>query len=275
MSSLTALALAGAAQATVVVGGFGGSRTLVGDTYSIYNASSGARTELTNVANQALYGDTISFAASTTTATPAYLSGVDIFFTGLISFNANALSAAEVTALSSFIAGGGVVVAHGDNTAFSATVDALLNVYGLDVDNGANNGSDTVTPTNASHPVMSGPFGVVAAHTVQDSAFLSAIDASLGGSLIASYSVSGRGAIGVVNPGAGRAGALLFLPDSETYGLAESNFRNQVEAKRVFNNGIAWAVTVANAPHSVPEPGTLALLGVGLVAALGWRRRRA
>jgi hypothetical protein len=266
-------AVAGAAQAAVVVGGFGGPRTLSGDDYSIYGTNSGARAEMLNPANHALYGDTITFAASTTTASAAYLSGVDVFFTGLINRNANALSSAEVTALGNFIAGGGVVIAHGDNTLFEQTVNGLLNLYGLNVVS-TSNSSSTVNIDNALHPVMSGPFGAVGAHLVQDSARLDSV--SLGdGQVIASYATGGFGAVAVVNPGPGRLGALLFLPDSETYGLSQLNFRSQDEARRLFNNGVAWAVNIANTPqNTVPEPTTLALVGLALAGIAARARRR-
>ncbi len=269
LSGLLALALVlPTAAGAVTVGGFDGARVLFGQ-YSVYD-NGGANTELTNAANFPLYGDSITFAASTTLATASYLSSVDIFFTGLLAFNVAALSAAEVAALAGFIDAGGVVIAHGDNSGFTATVDALLNVYGLDIVDPNNQVPRTVNISTPSHPVMNGPFGVVGAHGITDSARLGP-PAGVG-QVIGTYS-DGFGAIGVVNPGGSRAGGLLFLPDSESYGLAEPNFRNLVDAKRAFNNGVAWAVRIANA-QAVPEPGAAALMGLALVGLFARRRRQ-
>lgn len=74
--AVAAMALAMGAANAAVVGGFAGSRTLGGG-YSVYDAN-GANTQLNSAANAALYGGGISFAASTTLVTDAYLAGVDI-----------------------------------------------------------------------------------------------------------------------------------------------------------------------------------------------------
>jgi MYXO-CTERM domain-containing protein len=263
-------AVSGQVRGDVIVGGFDGGRVLGGN-YSIYDPS-GANSELTNPANAALYGGTITFAPSTTVATDAYLAGVDIFFTGLISFDAQALSAAEVTSLTNFINGGGFVIAHGDNLGFDQTVDGLLNVFGLDVVNTSNNTSNTTVSIVAPlHPVANGPFGVVNSHQITDSARL-VNPASGPGSLIGVYA-DGFGAIGVVDPGPGRLGGLVFFPDSESYGIREGNFRGLTDARIGFNNAIAFAIA-NNQPAAVPEPTSLCVWGAGLLGLFVARRRR-
>jgi hypothetical protein len=268
------LAAVGPASASITVGGFAGSRVLFGG-YSVYNPS-GANTELTDPANAALYGDTIVFAPSTTTVDDAYLSTVDIFFTGLLNFNAAQLTAPEITSLVNFINNGGLVIAHGDNTSFSETVDGLLNVFGLDVNGATNNGGPTnVNITDPGHPVMNGPFGVVDVHAITDSAFL--LPASGPGEVIAFYEGGGQGAVGIVGPDVpGRLGGLVFFPDSESYGLSEPDFRGLVEAERAFNNAVAWvsALRDPGTPGEVPEPATL-LVWSSLSLAAGcfaWRK---
>lgn len=264
---------AGPAFASITVGGFAGSRVLFGG-YSVYN-SSGANTELNDPANAALYGDDIIFAPSTETVDDAYLSTVDIFFTGLLNFNSAALTAPEILSLVNFINNGGLVIAHGDNTSFSETVDGLLNVFGLDVNGATNNGGPTnVNITDPGHPVMNGPFGVVDVHAISDSAFL--LPAGSPGEVVAFYEGGGEGAIGIVSPGPGRLGGLVFFPDSESYGLSEPNFRGLVEAERAFNNAVAWvsAFDDGTPGGEVPEPATL-LVWSSLSLAAGcfaWRK---
>lgn len=179
-----------------------------------------------------------------------------------------------MTSLVNFINGGGVVIAHGDNTSFDETVDALLNAFGLDVVNTSNNGGPTtVAITAASHPVMDGPFGAVADHAIQDSAHLSTTVGAGGGQLLAEYAGGAFGAIAAVGPGGARLGGLVFLPDSESYGLQDADFRGITEGRRVFNNAVAWAVGITDdggGPNPAPAPGTLALAGLAL---LGLARR--
>ena len=245
----------------LTVGGFDASRTL-NSGYSIYSPS-GANTELNNVANWPLYGDAINIVPGTAAATSSYLAGVDVFFTGLLDFDAAKLSPIEVQSMTDFIQNGGVVIAHGDNLSFDETVDDLLNAFGLDVNNATNNtNANDVIVDLASHPVMNGPFGGVGTHEVRDSAHL--LTATAPGEILTSYT-TGQGAIGAAGPVGPWGGALIFFPDSETYGLNEADFRGQPEARRAFNNAIAWAV-------QVPEPAscTLAILGLGFMA----RRRR-
>jgi PEP-CTERM motif len=252
----------------VIIGGFDGSRVLSG-VYSIFEGSANA--ELNNAANFPLYGDSVTFSASTTFADDAYLSGIDIFFTGLLNFDTAQLSGAEITSLTNFINGGGVVIAHGDNTGFDQTVDGLLNAFGLDIINTSNNSATTtVNILNGSHAVTNGPFGVVNDHAISDSARLGA--ASGDAQILGQYS-DGFGAIGIVDPnGTTRLGGLLFLPDSESYGLTNSNFRNLADTKTLFNNSIAWGVNIANA--SVPTPSTLLLFGFGIAGLFATRRGR-
>lgn len=252
------------ANAALIVGGKLGN---MGSNYSIYG-SNAANAELNLLANHALYGDSIFFATSTSNANEAYLSGIDLYFTGL---TYGEMPADELIALINFINRGGVVIATGDNTSFTSSVNSLLNTFGLNIVSPNNSSNSLISINNSSHQITNGPFGAVSHFTIRDSSNLA--PATLEAEILGTYA-SGYGAIGLVDSnGTTRKGGLLFLPDSESFGYAGS-FQGGENAKTLFNNSIAWAVDVKARSTDVPEPSTLAIFALGIMGLASRRFKK-
>jgi PEP-CTERM motif len=138
-----------------------------------------------------------------------------------------------------------------------------------------NDGANPTSPVLSGSPIFSGPiaalFNVDVAGVGFDAGFFDAIGSTgitafaRNGSLLGTVVNTGTGIefLGLVTPDgtAQIAGVFLDLVGNEPAGFAIDNLRF----------GIAGQVTVP----SVPEPGTLALLGAGLAGIGIWRRKAA
>lgn len=95
--------------------------------------------------------------ASAGSITPALLANFDVFFIGYLDdANAKAFSAAELTALQNWVAGGGVLIGTCDDQDY----DAVCERFGHPATTAAEN---PMRPVGAgvSHPIFAGPFGGV------------------------------------------------------------------------------------------------------------------
>lgn len=116
------LSLTGLASAWGVWGSFDATRI---------NYSSGTLTGAAHATLRSLIeatGGTV--AAPTSQLTPAYLSGVDIFYTSLLSTSTGALSGAEQSALHDWIAAGGVLIVTSDILSLPA-YESFTAYYGV------------------------------------------------------------------------------------------------------------------------------------------------
>ena len=94
-------------------------------------------------------GDSVT--AMTSTLTPAYLSGIDIFYTSLARVGGPVLSAAEQAALQAWIASGGTLIVSGDvfNLPFYESFTSFYGVTGYTDLGLAGGATSTVYP----HPL--------------------------------------------------------------------------------------------------------------------------
>ena len=211
-------------------------------------------------------GSTIS---STSTLTPAFLSGVDVLF--LISAQADGvgitpLSAAEKSAVYNFVLGGGGAIMMAEDYTDHPSAQSLVDPFGVTIaDDGVSGLQSCTTP---SHPIFDGPFGTQPFYVVYGSgAFtnLGPYATSVSQEQSTSLPVIASLESGVLGPGSGR---VLMFGDVSAFAdpIVDGGYFPQGE--KLFLNSIAFV--------AAPEPTSIALAGVGLlaVALLGWRRGR-
>lgn len=96
-------------------------------------------------------------AAAVGSITPALLANFDVFFIGYLDdANGNAFTAAELTALQNWVAGGGVLIGTCDEEGY----DAVCSQFGHPATTSAENPMRPVG-AGATHPVFAGPFGTL------------------------------------------------------------------------------------------------------------------
>lgn len=109
------------------IGSFDASRT-----YSQYYLTGGNYDDIRNAISGA--GHTV--AAATGSVTGAYLSGVDVFYTGMVDVDGSpggAATAGEISALQTWVSGGGILVIGGENNSFDANANTWFNPFGLNL----------------------------------------------------------------------------------------------------------------------------------------------
>lgn len=141
------------ARAELVVGGFDAAR---GGQASFV---SGSFFDMARQACQQDFDD-VTFTSSPT-LTSEFLATVDVLVVSAITGNNSritALSTEEASALSSFVNGGGALLALMDNSGFAAT--GIATTFGL-LDTGFLGGPTTSSIVDTGSPIATGPFGMV------------------------------------------------------------------------------------------------------------------
>ena len=98
-----------------------------------------------------------TLALPTTELTSAYLDGVDVFYTSLLSQSTGTLSASEQTALQNWLAGGGTLIVTGDIFPLPA-YESFTAFWG--VTNWTSIGGNATGPTVNAHPLIAGVSGL-------------------------------------------------------------------------------------------------------------------
>jgi hypothetical protein len=96
-----------------------------------------------------------------TTATPAALDGVDVFFTGYVT--TSSYTDTEKSALLDYVKGGGALIGTTDATSYD-----MSSIFGLTLANSPG-GLETGTITDPTSPLADGPFGTVTTFKEYDS----------------------------------------------------------------------------------------------------------
>ncbi|MDQ2986216.1 MAG: PEP-CTERM sorting domain-containing protein [Armatimonadota bacterium] len=191
-------------------------------------------------------------AAGTPLLTAAYLGGVDVFYTSLLSIGTGTLSAPEQNDLQAWIASGGTLIVTADIFPIAA-YDSFTSVYGLTYFALGNGGTGSVT---AAHQIIT---GVVNYDYTTNAGFVHGANAMPLGD-----DGFGNEFILVMEPATGFmvGGRIAVFGD---HNMFTNSFIGGSDNIQLATNLANWA--------AVPEPGTFIVISAGILC-LAIRRRR-
>jgi hypothetical protein len=202
-------------------------------------------------------------------ATAAYLSGVDIFFTGRSAISSGT-HPDDVANLVAWVDAGGVLIVNNDRSTSFTALAPLLSAFSIGLIS-QSTPFEALTITDPLHPIMDGPFGTVGAMGLADASRYDFFSPDI--DILATW-VDGDGAIGVAGPGGSRLGAVILLPDVERFLLSFNSGAGTGDTEAAALNSVAYAVSVVEGRGSqVPGPSPIAILAFGMIG-LGLIRRR-
>ncbi len=208
-------------------------------------------------ARSALINDGHTFVDLSAGALSSNLSGVDMTY---LSWNgsANILSGAQTATFQSYVLSGGTLVVQADHNAY----DNLLALFGVSVGGAGFSGTQSII--NSYAPLTAGPHGAVV-NTNVASAFQLGLPA---GALM----LDAANAVAVLDDGLGLgagAGKLIVYGDVNMFdGPGNYNGINKDDNLTLWRNTFELGSV-----SDIPEPTTLAVLGLGL-AGIGFSRRK-
>jgi len=233
------------------------------------------RAKLLNTANfgpGGISGEAITIVDTAATITTGLLSGFDTFYIGYLDdANVNAFTGAELTAMSDYVAGGGVMIVTCDD----ANYDAVCAHFGFPSTTSA---TSPVVPTAAGsvHPLFSGPFGDVTSINMSGTQGLF--------TTAAGATILGEDTAGSPNPTILEytlgSGIVLLLSDVDMIANAASVGGDITSANDQFlGNLFSYAIGgsgSAPTPTSIPTMSTygLILTALGLLLLASFRLRR-
>jgi hypothetical protein len=236
------------------------------------------RAKLLNTANFGPGGTVARTVQITDTAgtvgsvTTALLANFDVFFIGyLIDSSPNAFTAAEISAMQSYVNSGGTMIVTCDDNSY----DAVCAAFGHPATSGSP-GINPILPTPAGSAtnIFNGPFGVVS--SINEAGTQGAFTVTTGSTVLAVDSTPGTPLPVVLTQNFG-LGRVIFLADVDLIANAASGGGTITTQNDFFLGNLFASVTPFAPAPQVPVP-TLSefglLLLVLLVAGFAWRFRR-